>query len=62
MNPDRPICIIPNPNVSRGTIFLVKDGHPVWKGSINTPIEDADFDSVILNPKDAQNFAKRNQK
>ena len=35
-----------------GKIALVRDRQVVWIGSIGSPIEDAVFDLLLINPKD----------
>ena len=37
-----------------GKIGLVKNGQLVWIGAISSPIEDAEFDTVLLNPADVE--------
>jgi len=37
-----------------GKIGLVRGGELVWVGSIGSPISDAEFDTVLMNPTDIE--------
>jgi hypothetical protein len=37
-----------------GKIGLVRDGELVWVGSVGSPISDAEFDTVLMNPTDIE--------
>lgn len=37
-----------------GKIALVRDGQVVWIGPLGSPIEDAEFDTVLMNPADIE--------
>ena len=37
-----------------GKIALVRDRQLVWIGPLGSPIEDAEFDTVLLNPADIE--------
>jgi hypothetical protein len=43
-------------NLPPGLIVLFKNGHAIWAGPINSPIEDVDCDTIMLNPIDAKRF------
>ena len=37
-----------------GKVGLVRDRQLVWIGPLGSPIEDAEFDTVLLNPADIE--------
>lgn len=40
-----------------GKVALVRDRQIVWIGSLGSPFEDAEFDTVLLNPLDIERVA-----
>ena len=48
------INIQPRDLLPVGTLALVRDGQVVWIGSVDAPISDAEFDTVLFNPADIE--------
>jgi hypothetical protein len=46
------IPFISHSKVAEGMLVLFKDGQAIWAGPIGAPIEDAVYDTIMLNPAD----------
>lgn len=46
------INVIASAVIPKGKLLLLREGKPVYFGTIGDPIEDAEFDCVALNPAD----------
>lgn len=48
------ITFQPHDLISKGRVALMRDRHIVWIGPLGSPIEDAEFDTVLMNPEDIE--------
>ena len=48
------INIQPRNVLPAGTIGLVRDRQIVWVGALGSPIADAEFDTILMNPADIE--------
>jgi len=46
------LSIITGPALQVGTIVLLRNRKVVWQGLLGSPIEDAVFDTIMMNPHD----------
>lgn len=51
--------LIGAPLMPEGQHALVRRGQILWTGPLGSPIEDADFDTVLLNPADLARLAPK---
>jgi hypothetical protein len=50
--------IVASNSVAPGTVALRRGGKIVWTGALSAPIEDAEYDEVLLNPADYQRMVE----